>query len=325
MAGGSVLKARGYLRHFLAAAGAAWLITPTAHADDAATAAQPAAALTQAQSPDEAEDGASSTASASSDGDGSCAFNPIPDSRMRSFDTDRPTKSNIPYTVDCGHFQYETDVFNYSYQVEGTTRTDVLLVPNPTVKWGITGNADFELNIAPYELVTTKDLRTGRSTSISGLGDLYARVKVNLWGDNGGSTAMALIPYIKAPTAPVGVGNGEVEGGLIAPISVGLPGSFTLLFDPELDILKDNAGSGHHANVANLINLSRGVTASVTAYLEYWYDVNADPQGTAHQSSVDWAVAWLARQNLQLDVGLNTGLNHATPSYQVYVGVSQRF
>jgi len=321
------LKTRGYLRHFLAAACAACLIPATGHADDAAVAAQPPTALTQAQSSDEAQDGASGTPGASSDGDegGSCVFNPIPDSQMRSFDTDRPTKSNIPYTVDCGHFQYETDVFNYSYQVEGTTRTDVLLVPNPTLKWGLTRNADLELNIAPYEIVTTKDLRTGRSTSVSGPGDLYARVKVNLWGDNGGSTAMALIPYIKAPTAPVGVGNGEVEGGLIAPISIGLPGSYTLLFDPELDILKDNVGSGHHANVANLINLSRGVTASVTAYLEYWYDVNADPQGTVHQSSVDWAVAWLARQNLQFDVGLNTGLNHATPSYQVYVGVSQRF
>ena len=318
---------RGYLRYFLATVFAACFV-PTGYADDAAATAPPPTSLTQALSYD-VEDGASINGTDgidSTDGttDSSCLFNPIPASQMRSFATDRPTKSNVPYTVDCGHFQYETDVFNYSYQVQGTTRTDILLVPNPMLKWGITPDADLELNIAPYELVTTKDLRTGRSTSLSGPGDLYARLKVNLWGDDGGRTAMALIPYIKAPTAPIGVGNGAVEGGVIAPFSVGLPGRYTLLFDPELDILKDSAGRGYHTNVANLINLSRGVTTSVTVYLEYWYDVNADPLGTVHQSSVDWAVAWLAQQNLQFDLGLNSGLNHATPAYQVYVGVSQR-
>ena len=36
-------------------------------------------------------------------------LNPVPPDQMRSFSTDRPTKSNVPYTVDAGHFQYETD------------------------------------------------------------------------------------------------------------------------------------------------------------------------------------------------------------------------
>ena len=36
-------------------------------------------------------------------------FNPTPTDQMRDFNTDRPTKSNVPYTVDAGHFQYEGD------------------------------------------------------------------------------------------------------------------------------------------------------------------------------------------------------------------------
>jgi hypothetical protein len=52
--------------------------------------------------------------------------------------------------------------------------------------------------------------------------------------------------------------------------------------------------------------------------------VNSDSAGTVRQYSFDTAVAWLARPNLQFDIGVNAGLNSATPSYQVYLGVSQR-
>src|SRR4051794_35775014 len=61
-------------------------------------------------------------------------FNPVPESAMRSFNTDRPTKSNVPFTIDAGHFQYEMDLFNYARQVSGTTRTQTWIGPNPTLK-----------------------------------------------------------------------------------------------------------------------------------------------------------------------------------------------
>src|SRR5580692_7079732 len=49
---------------------------------------------------------------------------PVPTDQMRSFSTDRPTKSNVPYTVDAGHFQYETDLVNFTHQVTGSVHTD---------------------------------------------------------------------------------------------------------------------------------------------------------------------------------------------------------
>lgn len=42
-------------------------------------------------------------------------FNPTPDADLRSFYTDPPPKANSPYTVDAGHFQYETDVAMFGY------------------------------------------------------------------------------------------------------------------------------------------------------------------------------------------------------------------
>jgi hypothetical protein len=52
-------------------------------------------------------------------------FNPTPKDQMRDFNTDRPTKSNVPYTVDAGHFQYEGDLFIYGYDNTSTPDTNI--------------------------------------------------------------------------------------------------------------------------------------------------------------------------------------------------------
>lgn len=53
---------------------------------------------------------------------------------------------------------------------------------------------------------------------------------------------------MKVPTAKPGIGAQAVEGGLIAPISFGLSKDFTLLYDPEIDVLRNQAGFGRHTN-----------------------------------------------------------------------------
>lgn len=251
-------------------------------------------------------------------------LNPVPTDQMRSFSTDRPTKSNVPYTVDAGHFQYETDLVNFTHLVTGPTRTDTLLVPNPTFKVGLTNNVDFEVN-TPLAGVRTYGTPGTPSTSLWGIGDTYLRSKVNLWGNDGGDTAAALIPYVKAPSAPIGIGNGAVEGGLIGPVAFSLPNSFTLLLVPEIDVLKNTLNNDYHGNYVFDVNLSREVIKNVTAYVELWSDYNADPATRATLMSFDTAVAWVFLPNIQADMGANFGLTSATPVVQVYAGLSQRF
>jgi hypothetical protein len=251
-------------------------------------------------------------------------LNPVPADQMRSFSTDRPTKSNVPYTVDAGHFQYETDLISFTHQVTGSVRTDTLLIPNPTFKVGITNNADFEVN-APIAGIRTVNTATGLSGTLWSVGDTFVRSKVNLWGNDGGDTAAALIPYVKAPSAPLGIGNGAVEGGLIGPVAVSLPDNFTLLLVPEIDVLKDNSDNGRHGNYIFDVNLSREVIKNVTAFVELWSEYNADPTQRATLASFDIALAWVFLANTQLDFGANFGLTSATPAIQVYAGLSQRF
>jgi hypothetical protein len=165
--------------------------------------------------------------SAESDKSEYTLLDPVPEDKLRSFSPDRPAKSTNPYTVDAGHVQYETDFFNYTYQKTGPVRTTTWLGLNPTLKVGVTNDIDIEANIAPFENVETSDSVAGISSSISGVSDLFLRAKINLWGNDGGKTAGAIIPYLKAPTAPNGIGNGATEGGFIAPLAISLPSLLT--------------------------------------------------------------------------------------------------
>ena len=270
---------------------------------------------------------AAPAAASAPDKSGFTLFNPTPQADLRSFCTDRPTKSTAPCTVDAGHFQVESDVFNLTWDTSGGGDTTTVLYTNPTFKLGLTNTLDAEINIAPWETIRAKDRATGKTTTASGVGDLFLRLKANLLGDDGGNVAVALEPYVKIPTAPAGVGNGAVEGGLLIPIQIALPANWSLVIDPEGDVLRNAIGDGDHFNMSGLLSFSRPVSKTLTLSLEVWSDVNFDPGGTVTQASFDLGAAWIpaAHPNFQLDGGVNLGLNNQTPAAQAYVGISQRF
>jgi hypothetical protein len=116
-----------------------------------------------------------------------------------------------------------------------------------------------------------------------------------------------------------------VEGGAVAPISFALPLGLTLVTDPELDILRNGGASGYHASASTLIDLGRQITPEISGAVELWTSEDFDPAGTTRQTSFDVALAWLAQRELQFDIGLNVGLNAATPRLQIYNGVTYKF
>ena len=238
--------------------------------------------------------------------------------------TDRPTKVFATCTVEPGHLQLETDLFNGSFLRLGGVTTDTYLVTNPTLKYGVSDKLDIEANIAPYVVVRTHD-KFGNEASTGGVGDLYLRAKYAAYTSKDGKFTFSVVPYVKAPIARAGIGNGEVEGGSAFAIGYKLSDKLTLALAPEVDAYADADGSGRHLNHIEVVNLGYSLPQNVTVYGELWGDWNYDPAGTIKQYSADVAVAWGMTKSLQLDGGLNFGLNRYTPGVQAYVGVSQKF
>src|SRR5271163_1535941 len=219
---------------------------------------------------------------AAPDKSGYSLFDPTPADLMRDFSTDRPPKANSPYTVDAGHFQYEADLVSYLYDRYSPSRltTRQWVVADPTLKLGLTNRIDAELQLAPYNnlRLTPRGSPAAASTDASGFGDVTPRLKLNLFGDDGGAAALALIPYIKLPTAAHGLGNDKVEGGVIAPLSLALPVGWTAILMTELDALADSADAGRHVNFLNLVNLSHPLATGLTGYVELFADTASGGQ-----------------------------------------------
>jgi hypothetical protein len=237
--------------------------------------------------------------------------------------TDRPTKSNFACTVEAGHFQHETDLFNVTRVRDGAGSSDTWLILNPTLKYGIAPGIDIEANFSPSVIVRSQG--ASGVSEIAGPGDLTLRLKYQIADWDGSRLQAALLPYIKAPTARRGIGNGAWEGGMLMPVNYKLTDSITLTTVPELDILKNGLDDGRHLSTSQLVNIGFALPAGFTLYAELWSAWNFDPAGTIRQYSADAALAYAVNPYFQIDVGLNVGLSAATPDLQGYIGLAQKF
>jgi hypothetical protein len=261
------------------------------------------------------------------DKSGYSIFNPTPTDAMRSFSTDRPTRANVPWTVDAGHYQIETDLGIYSYNHARTppvnTRTWTVL--DPTLKAGLTDRVELDLFFTGlYSNIHAHDRATGATQQIEGYGDMTLRSKINLWGNEGGASAFTLIPLVKFPTNSGGVGNDATEYGVIAPLALSAPYDVTVLLIPEFDSLRNSSNASHHGHYAQVVNLSRKIIGEVTGFVEFYADAGTE-RGEKTFYTLDLAAAWVVMPNLQLDIGSNIGLNDAAPTIQAYIGLSARF
>ncbi len=236
--------------------------------------------------------------------------------------TDRPTKSNFACTVPKGFLQIEADGLTWLTNSSGGTRTDQLLFTNPTVKYGLSDSSDIQIYWVPFTRIRSRDAG-GRVSTLSGTGDITLRFKQRLTSADG-AFQLALLPFLKLPTARAGIGNGTLEGGVAVPVNISVPGGWTVTLGPQLDVLADVDGQGRHAGFTGLINIARQF-GKFTLYNEIWTSQNFDPAGTVRQASYDVSLAWLAQPTLQFDIGANIGLNRNTPDLVAYMGIATRF
>jgi len=239
-------------------------------------------------------------------------------SAMPSFADDAtPTPNKSGYTL----FDPTPDADLRSFNTDGV-QTRGWTVFDPTLKLGLTNTIDAELQVTPYESAVTQT--AAATTRLAGVGDTFARLKVNLLGDDGGAVALAVLPYVKLPTARAGLGNGKVEGGLILPVSLSAPGGFTVIVMPEADYLKDSAQSGYHGAFDFLVNVSHPLDKRWTVYSEIFTSQSLQT-GEPTIYTLDAALTCALTAALQLDLGGNFSLNGVSPRAQLYTGLSQRF
>jgi len=249
------------------------------------------------------------------------AFHKTPAACLREMSTDRPDQTESPYTVDAGRFQIEIDLVSASFDDDGSTTTRTWNVLPVNAKLGLTSRVDFQLLVDTYVDTRTEDDASGVVADASGFGDVTTRMKINVWGNDGGRTALAVMPFVKWPLPSSDIRNGKVESGVIAPFSVSLGEHWGMSAMTEVDWVVAS-GDGYDTVWVNSVSFARDLTVNLGMYAEL-FTVRFPSAPWRGQADVGFTYA--IGENAQLDWGCNFGITDSAPDYNPFVGFSARF
>jgi hypothetical protein len=149
-------------------------------------------------------------------------------------------------------------------------------------------------------------------------------LKINLWGNDGGQTAFALMPFVKFPTASDQLGNDAVEGGVILPLAVQLPGGWGLGLMSECDFLRNDESSSYHSTFIHSITLGHDLFGKLGGYFEFFSEVSR-ARGSPWVGTVDLGLSYGLTENSQLDAGVNLGVTDSADDVNPFAGITVRF
>lgn len=247
-------------------------------------------------------------------------FHPTPKRLMREFNLDRPDKTESPYTVDAGHFQYEADLVHYAvHRADDGTLAQVWAFNTMNLKVGITNRMDFQVVIPTYNTLSVSSAPWG----YHGYSDTFLRLKYNFLGNEGGAIAFGVMPYIKIPTAADGLGTKRTDGGIIFPFSLSLPEDWTSGFMIVYSKARNDANDSYHSELISTWTLHHPVPGKIDGFIEI-FSRSSNEAGSSWVATFDIGAVFPLASDLRLDTGIYFGLTPAADDYSPFVGFSFR-
>lgn len=254
-------------------------------------------------------------------------FHHTPRELLRELSTDRPDQTESPYTVDAGHFQVEMDLVNAVIDEDrsggGEVQTTDFAVAGINLKVGLLNHVDLQFVFDTYVHSRIEDRIAGTAADASGSGEFQTRLKINFWGNDGGRTAFAMMPFVKWPLPESDLRNGETEGGVIFPFAMDLGGGWGLGAMTEFDFVSDNSG-GHEVEYFNTITVGHDIVGDLGGYVEFAALV-APWSHEEWQGQVALGFTYGFSEDLQFDWGCNFGVTESAPDFNPFVGLSYRY
>ena len=230
---------------------------------------------------------------------------------LRPLSTDRPDATESPYTVDKGHFQFELEVASATR--DGGEESYGFGELN--MKYGFGTDSDLQLVLPIHEHV---------AGGAEGFGDIQIRLKHNLWGNDDGDTALAIMPFVQIPTGADGISSDEVEGGIIVPLAVEGPGGWGFGFQVAAEVVADETGDGHHFSFLSSATAAHAITESVGFFVEAVGIAGEGSEATT-EAYFNTGLTWARSESVQFDGGVRIGLTDDSDDFTPFIGVSTKF
>lgn len=255
-------------------------------------------------------------------------FNPTPLSLRRSFNTDRPSKTDSPFTVDAGAFQIETDAFSWTIDRDNTSdlniRVRTMIIGQTNFKIGLTNWMDLQVIPQGYVERRTSGADFGRPPEQHGIGDTTVRLKINLLGNDGGKLVVGFVSSLKIPTNSNNLGNDVYEPGVGIPINYSLPGGFTFFGQTRVDFLDRVGTSAPRVQWSNPVGASRTIVGKLSGYFEF-YNALSTGGGYPWVGTLDAGLIYQVSPNCSIDLNAFYGLTDSADDLNVFTGFACRF
>lgn len=256
------------------------------------------------------------------DKSGFTLFNPTPRELMRDISPDRPDATESPITVDAGHAQVEISFLDYSYDDSDEGESRAWTIADTNLRVGVSNNTEIQLIFGLFG-EESFDPSPGPDDSDRGFSDLTVRYKWNLWGNDEGDTAFAIMPFVTIPTGAT-LSTDEVEGGIVAMFGWDVAESWSVGGQVELDIVYDDDDSGYDLEFLHTFVVGFDIAGPVGGYVEY-IGVASGDGGTDYQPFASTGLTWQVSDDLIFDVGVQIGLTDDANDLNIFSGMTLRF
>jgi hypothetical protein len=234
----------------------------------------------------------------------------------RPLSTDRPDATKSPYTVEPGHVQLEMDFANYGTdRVSGVRFSEWEAVPF-NLRFGLAPDFEAGFFVVPYRRETVKQA-PGPSVRTAGFGDLTARAKLNLIGNDGGGAGFGVIADLKLPTGSGELGNGKFEDALIVPVAFSLSGGWS---GGALTSVGQIHAGGYQTTCLNTVTFAHEVAPDVGGFLE----LTSYTAVGSHLMIFNCGLTRAVGRDTQFDYGLSVGTSRNAPDFGVFAGLARR-
>lgn len=250
-------------------------------------------------------------------------WTPDPDAQtLRPF-APEPT----PFTLEAGRFGIEADLFNLAWDRHNPDRTNerVRAMEWPLLfRYGVTDSFEMQIGADLYVRETVRDRDAGTRETSDGFGDITVGAKYNLWGNDGGETALALMPYLTLPTNRHGLTSRAVQGGLLIPFAMELPAEFVLEWTPGFSAVRTSDDDGYTFEWSSLVVLGRDIVDDWSWFVEFETYVTAE-SGDPWVGTINGGIAWEVTEDTILELGAAVGVTRSADDIAVYFTIAQRF
>lgn len=236
---------------------------------------------------------------------------------LRTLSTDRPDRTESPFSVPRGWLQVEADLVSH-----GKFKRDDQTLTNTSVaafnlKYGVTRRMDVQFLFTPF--ARTHFDAPGIDETETGTGQAGLRVKYNLAGNDRGDIGAGLLPFVFVPTRGDAILDAATYGVLI-PVSVAVTDGFTM---------SSMLGAARVENddwwAIGSVAFGTTLSEKLVAFLEVYVASAGTEEDAPEDVTGDVGLTFAPSENWQLDAGVYYGLTDPTEDWRAFLGASARF